>query len=369
MGAGRQKQVEGVGRRRGRLVTIVRSNLKLMVFAVSVSPGFSITLGSSDSGFHRRAGPNGRDKCMYQLKFERIGIACLLALFAIIFGGCQSDQPETDQAALDAGRANVDAMSREHADDTADPSPAAQIMPSSAVISQAMAYTEHNDELIYGYFSAPADMFEPLPAVIMIHEWWGLNDNIHAMADRLAAEGYIVLAVDLFKGKVAANPGEARVLMMEAIEDPDSISANIRAAFNFVSATAGAPRIGSLGWGFGGGVSLRTAQLLPDDLDAAVIYYGQVTDDEDALRPVGAPILGLFGAEDTGIKLDSVQRFKAALERLRKNYTVHIYPGVGHAFANPTGRNYNAAVADDAWQRTLEFLDLHLAIKTIDDAG
>jgi len=87
-----------------------------------------------------------------------------------------------------------------------------------------------------------------------------------------------------------------------------------------------------------------------------------VTDDEDILRPINAPILGLFAAEDTGIKVASVEAFRAALLRLRKNYEVHIYPEVGHAFANPTGRNYDAATAEDAWRRTLEFLDHHLSI-------
>ena len=293
---------------------------------------------------------------------SRSGIVSVLVLTAIILAACDTDQTAIDDAAKEAAQENVDAMSREHANDTSKPSPAADVAPSQAVVSQTMAYTEYRDELVYGYFSAPADMFEPLPAVIMIHEWWGLNDNIRAMADRLAAEGYIVYAVDLFRGKVATTPGEARVLMMQAIEDPDSTKENIRAAFEFVSNTAGAPRVGSLGWCFGGGWSLGAAQLLPDELDASVIYYGQVTDDEDALRPIGAPILGLFGANDTGIKVDSVEAFRDALERLRKNYEVHIYPGVGHAFANPTGRNYDAAAAEDAWRRTLEFLDLHLSI-------
>jgi len=100
--------------------------------------------------------------------------------------------------------------------------------------------------------------------------------------------------------------------------------------------------------------------LFPEDLDATVIYYGQVTDDEEKLKDISSPILGLFGAEDQGITVNSVQRFKAALERLRKNYEIHIYPGADHAFANPTGIAYNAEVADDAWQKTLEFLDRHL---------
>lgn len=301
---------------------------------------------------------------MYRAKFPQTGCvsAMVILTLTLTLGACGSDQAETDEAAMQAGRENVDAMSREHANDTTEPSPAAQIAPKRPVISQTMAYTEYRDELVYGYFSAPADMFEPLPAIIMIHEWWGLNDNIRAMADRLAGEGYIVFAVDLFRGKVATTPGQARVLMMEAVEDPEPARANIRAALDFVSNTAGAPRIGSLGWCFGGGWSLNTAQLFPEELDAAVIYYGQVTADEELLRPIGAPILGLFAADDAGIKVASVEAFRDALESLRKNYTVHIYPGVGHAFANPSGRNYDAATADDAWRRTLEFFDLHLSI-------
>jgi carboxymethylenebutenolidase len=224
-----------------------------------------------------------------------------------------------------------------------------------------MPYTEYHDELVYGYFAAPADMFEPMPAVIMIHEWWGLNDNIRAMADRLAGEGYIVFAVDLFAGDVASSPAEARQLMLEVIEDPESANRNIMEAYEFVSETAGAPRIGTLGWCFGGGWSLNAALLLPDELDASVIYYGQVTADEDKLRPVSTPLLGLFGAEDRGIRVESVEAFRAALENLRKDYEIHIYPGVGHAFANPTGNNYDAASANDAWRRTLEFLGRHLA--------
>jgi carboxymethylenebutenolidase len=205
-------------------------------------------------------------------------------------------------------------------------------------------------------------MFEPLPAVIMIHEWWGLNDNIRAMADRLAAEGYIVLAVDLYGGKVAESSAEARELMLSVVEDPESANKNIRDAYEFVSTTAGAPSVGSLGWCFGGGWSLNTAQLFPNELDASVIYYGQVTDDEDVLRPINCPILGLFAEKDTGIKVASVEAFGDALQRLRKTHEIHVYPGVGHAFANPTGNNYDESAATDAWGRTLEFLETHLSV-------
>jgi carboxymethylenebutenolidase len=291
------------------------------------------------------------------------GIPAFFALLIIgsaLIAGCGGDKAAPDEAELAAGRETVEGMSREHSDDSAEPSPAAEIAPAQAVISDSrMPYSEAGDELVYGYFAAPADVLEPLPAVIMIHEWWGLNDNVRAMADRLAGEGYMVLAVDLYRGSTATTPEGARQLMLEVVEDPETAKANIQDAYNFLE-TAGAPRVASLGWCFGGGWSLTAAQLLPDKLDASVIYYGQVTADEDRLRPISAPILGLFAGNDTGIKVESVEAFRAALQRLRKEHEVHIYPGVGHAFANPTGRNYDEEAAVDAWARTLEFLARHL---------
>ncbi|MGB5336163.1 MAG: dienelactone hydrolase family protein [Woeseiaceae bacterium] len=292
---------------------------------------------------------------------RKAGAMATVSLALLTLGACQSNDESTIGADKEAARENVEAMAREHAGDNTAASPAAREEPARSVISENLPYAELGDELVYGYFVAPADMFEPLPAVIMIHEWWGLNDNIRAMADRLAAEGYIVLAVDLYGGKVATNTAEARQFMRNVVEDPESANANIRSAYEFVSTTAGSPKVGSLGWCFGGGWSLNTAQLFPDELDAAVIFYGQVTDDEEKLRPISSPILGLFAAEDQGIKVQSVKAFGAALERLRKNHEIHIYPGVGHAFANPTGNNYDKAAAEDAWRRTLEFLDRYLS--------
>ena len=291
---------------------------------------------------------------------KRISPGLLALLGAALLVGACGDKGASDDAERAAARDNVDAMSREHADDTTDPSPATLAAPRREVESDTrMAYAEVGDELVYGYFTVPADMLEPPPALILIHEWWGLNDNIRAMADRLAGEGYMVLAVDMYGGRVAGDASQAQQLMREVVEEPELANENIRGAYEFLE-TAGAPRIGSLGWCFGGGWSLHTARLFPDDLDASVIYYGRVTDDEDALRPVNAPILGLFGGEDEGIPVESVEAFSDSLERLRKDYEVYIYPGVGHAFANPTGRNYDADAANDAWDKTLEFLGRHL---------
>ena len=284
--------------------------------------------------------------------------AQLIMLFAV--AGCDRSEPEATASEKAAAVENVEAMAREHAEDTAEPSEAALVEPQREVTAERLAYAEVDDELVYGHFAFPSDMIEPLPAVIMIHEWWGLNDNIRAMAERLAAEGYIVLAVDLFGGKAATSPEAARQLMMRAVENRESVTSNIEQAYAFVTQTAGAPRVASLGWCFGGGWSLNTALMFPEDLDAAVIYYGQVTDDEDRLSPLQVPILGLFGSEDRGIKLESVRRFEGALERLRKDYEIKVYEGAGHAFANPSGNNFNAEYAEDAWSRTLEFLGAHL---------
>jgi carboxymethylenebutenolidase len=299
-------------------------------------------------------------KSMY---FFRSSLAALLSL-TLLAAGCESEK-SASSAEQEAAKANVEAMAKEHANDTTEPSAAAQVPPLRSVVSDPrIAYAEVNDELVYGHFVFPSDMIEPLPAIIMIHEWWGLNDNIRAMADRLAGEGYIVLAVDLYSGHIAENAEAARQQMLSVVEQPDFASENIRQAYAFLSNIAGAPSIGSLGWCFGGGWSLNTAILFPEDLDAAVIYYGQVTDDVNKLLPLNVPILGLFGAEDTGIPVASVEAFEAALQRLRKEHDIQIYPGVGHAFANPTGANYSAEVADDAWKRTLEFLGKNLVAST-----
>ena len=201
--------------------------------------------------------------------------AQIFALCAL--AACGRTDTGPDGAEQAAAVENVEAMAREHADDTAQPSEAALVEPQREVTAERLAYAEVDDEIVYGHFAFPSDMIEPLPAVIMIHEWWGLNDNIRAMAERLAAEGYIVLAIDLFGGQAATNPEAARQLMLRAVENRASVTTNIEQAYAFVSETAGAPRVASLGWCFGGGWSLNTAMLFPEDLDAAVIYYGQVT--------------------------------------------------------------------------------------------
>jgi carboxymethylenebutenolidase len=283
------------------------------------------------------------------------------ATVAALLLGLAACQPEPDTTeAPEAVRESVESASREHGNDVGAPSEGGAIELERAVVAETLPYAEVNDQLSYGHFVFPSDMVEPLPALIVVHEWWGLNDGVRAMADRLAAEGYIVLAVDLFGGKVATNPGDARKLMLEALENPGAAEENIRQAYHFVRDTAGAPRIGSLGWCFGGTWALNAALLFPQDLDAAVIYYGQVSSDPERLAQLQVPILGHFAEDDRSIPLETVRGFTDTLEAAGVVHDIRVYPDVQHAFANPSGNNYNAEAAALAWQRSASFLEEHL---------
>jgi carboxymethylenebutenolidase len=213
---------------------------------------------------------------------------------------------------------------------------------------------------VTGYLAYPAAAEGGLPAVLVFHEWWGLNDNIKAMADQLAGQGYVALAADLYGGRVAAQPEAARALMEQALKDRDAMGQNLRQANAYLKEQVKATRVGTIGWCFGGSMSLNAALLAPDQVDATIIYYGFVSGDAEQLKPLQAPVLGLFGGADDGIPLDTVRAFEAALKGLGKPVTIHVYDGAGHAFANPSGKNYQAAAAADAWQKSLAFLAEHL---------
>jgi len=252
-------------------------------------------------------------------------------------------------------RRYTERMAREHASDVPTANPLSAAPPSRAVTAEEVVYGAVGGHDVAGYVARPTDVEGPLPGVIVIHEWWGLNDNVRAMARRLAAEGFEALAVDLYGGRSASTPDEARALMEGVNENPEGARANLRQAAAWLR-ERGVPSIGSLGWCFGGGWSLQTALLLGDDADGAVVYYGFVETDPDALAPLEAPVLAFFGGQDRGIPLETVRAFEQALIGLGKQAEVVVYPEAGHAFANPSGRNWEPTAADDAWERTIAFL-------------
>jgi carboxymethylenebutenolidase len=285
---------------------------------------------------------------------------CLVLSGAGLLSGCGASEPPAGSVE----QAAVAATAAEHQHDAPVPTPAAQAEPKVPVLEQDLAYGEGQRSNLVGYLAMPQDAAEPLPGIIVIHEWWGLNENIKAMTRRLAGEGYVVLAVDLYGGARAETPEAAQALMTALVADPEAARRNLGQAYDYLEKYALAPRIASLGWCLGGGWSLQTALLYPDTLDAMVMYYGQVLTDRARLAPLNVPILGFFGADDESIPVRDVREFRTALNQLGKNAQVLIVPQADHAFANPSGGNYNEPAANEAWDTTLKFLERHLKLST-----
>lgn len=204
---------------------------------------------------------------------------------------------------------------------------------------------------------------DTLPAVIMIHENKGLNDNIKKMANLLARNGYVVLAVDLFKGEVTTDRNRSSELSQYVRDNQDIATANLKSAVKYLSSlpNVNPEKIVSLGWCFGGGQSLQLALNSQDHpLAATIIYYGRLLTDNASLANIKWPVLGIFGDQDKSISVDSVKAFEMALNSNGIPNEIYIYKGVGHAFANPSGENYAPKETQDAWQKTLAFLEKHV---------
>jgi carboxymethylenebutenolidase len=278
--------------------------------------------------------------------------AFLLCTAAALFSGACVADPTPDQAAKK--------MAAVHQHDEPVPAAAAAGPPVEGVLTQTIVYGHDGDRSFEGFIAWPDAAEKAPPALILIHEWWGLNDNIREMARKFAAEGYIALAVELYDKQTAETSEQAEALMTKALGNDAAIDSNLRQAYEFLKTSAQAPRVGSVGWCFGGGISLRAALLLPGKLDATVMYYGFLVQDKDRLAKLDTPILGLFGEADTSIPPADVEQFAKTLKSLDKSIDYHIYPGANHAFANPSGTRYHPEAAADAWKRTLAFLHEHL---------
>ena len=223
----------------------------------------------------------------------------------------------------------------------------------AAATSKTVSY-KSGDETVQGVLYTPKgeSMF---PAIIVIHEWWGLNDWVKEQAAKLSDQGYITLAVDLYRGKVATTPDEAHEIMRGVPED--RAKRDLHAAFEFLASQPNVQkaRIGSIGWCMGGGYSLDVALQEPT-LRAVVINYGHLATDTASLKEINASVFGIFGGRDRGIPVDDVQKFAKTLKELGKKVDVTVYPDAGHAFENPNNKDgYRGDDAADAWKRTLKF--------------
>ncbi len=210
---------------------------------------------------------------------------------------------------------------------------------------------------VKGYYAHP-EAAGSYPGVVMIHEWWGLNDNVKTMARQLAAEGYQVLDVDLYNGVVALTPDEAMKQVQTV--NAEEMKKNMLSAVEYVRRN-GATRVASLGWCFGGGQSLALA-LSGEQLDGTILYYGTpLITDAEKLKAISWPVLGIFGDKDAAIPIETINDFDANLHTAGVEHTIVMYPGLGHAFANPSGQNYAPTQTKDAWTKTVAFLNKNLS--------
>lgn len=285
----------------------------------------------------------------------------LLALFLLVLG-CGGD---------DASPAEE--MSTAHEGDSARGTAAVQ-KPAIPVEMRNVTYmTSEDGEEVTGVLAAPSNpdsvleargldpSTENLPGLVVVHEWWGLNENIRGATRRLAGEGYRALAVDLYSDSTAETPAEAEALMSKATGNPDRIMANIRRAHEYLRSEEGASRVGIIGWCFGGGETFRAVANQPTAFDAAVVYYGSPAAlTADAIQELTTPILAHFGREDEAVSTEEVDTLQSRLEGVDADVQIHMYEAA-HAFANPTGTRYEPDAAETAWNRTTDFLEQHLA--------
>ena len=221
-------------------------------------------------------------------------------------------------------------------------------------------YMDAQGNTLYGYLALP-EGFGPHPGVLLIHEWWGLNEGITILADALAQEGYLVFAPDAYRGKVTAL--FPRALWLRLTTPNEQVDQDVDSALAYLLSLEDVDpeRVASMGFCFGGGHSLQLGLRQSENLALTIIYYGALVTDPALLRPLteAQPVLGIFAEEDNTIVPEEVLEFEAALNSLDIENEITVYEGVGHAFV--TAENYNQpGPAMDAWQQTVAFLERNL---------
>jgi carboxymethylenebutenolidase len=206
------------------------------------------------------------------------------------------------------------------------------------------------DETVSGYLALPEGGGKH-PAILVIHEWWGLNDWVKQQAQNFAKQGYVALAVDLYRGKTGTTPDEAHILM-RGLPDDRGLR-DLQAGFAYLSSRpdVDAKKIGSIGWCMGRGWSIKLAVAQPK-LAAFVVNYGPLPTDPAIIAKIEAPMLGNFGADDKGIPPEAVHAFEGAMKAAGKSADIKIYDGAGHAFQNPNNKDgYRPEATADADKR------------------
>jgi carboxymethylenebutenolidase len=229
----------------------------------------------------------------------------------------------------------------------------------AAPVTTATVEYRSGHETVKGFLALPRTPGKH-PAIVVIHEWWGLVPWVKEQTEKLARQGYVALAVDLYRGQSTNDSSQARRLASSL--PPERALQDLDAAFAYLASRPDVEKnkIGSIGWCMGGGWSLRLAEHEPG-LAACVVNYGGLPKSRMEVQAIQAPVLGNFGAEDHGIPPQAVRAFESAMKSGGKQINVKIYAGAGHAFQNPNNKKgYRPEAAQDAWRRTVAFLNATL---------
>jgi len=234
----------------------------------------------------------------------------------------------------------------------------AWLLHAAATKTETVSYKSGN-ETVSGYLALP-DGTGKHPAIIVIHEWWGLNDWVKERAQKYAGQGYVALAVDLYRGKTGTTPDEAHILM-RGLPDDRGLR-DLEAAFAYLASRKDVDpsKIGSIGWCMGGGWSIKLAEDQPK-LAAFAVNYGSLPTDTAIIAKIQGPMLGNFGAEDKGIPPESVHAFETAMKAAGKNVDIKIYDGAGHAYQNPNNKDgFRPEATSDSEKRIEGFFAKYL---------
>jgi carboxymethylenebutenolidase len=206
-----------------------------------------------------------------------------------------------------------------------------------------------------GYLAVPATGHGP--ATIVLQEWWGLDEHIRSVCDRLAAEGLFALAPDLYRGQTTTQPSEAEQKMMAL--SMDRVERDMCGAAEFLTSQPGVEGsgVGSVGFCLGGGLSVWAAATCPQ-IAAAVTYYYVMPHGKPDFANIKGPVLGHFGTADAFITLEEAKALESELRAAGVDVTFYYYEGAGHAFFNDTNRlgTHDADAAQSSWERTVTFL-------------
>ncbi len=224
------------------------------------------------------------------------------------------------------------------------------------IVQAQTVYTDMHNASPQGYLVRPDDE-QSYPGIVLIQEWWGLEPHIRELAQRLAAEGFVVMVPDLYYGKIATEPGDAQKLLMLTFENIEKAIKDILTSLNYLNNNAGVQpkKLGLMGFCMGGHLAFRVAERYPNLGAVSPWYAGGYDPSPEQIASITAPVLAIYGETDGGIPVAQVKKIEGLLKDAGKEAEVLIYPNAGHAFNNPDHGMGNAEAAKDAWARAVKF--------------